>query len=60
MNLHDKAHEVVEREEQELDEHFRQLHDEYTERFDEELARIDRLIRKAKEAERGMDKPITG
>jgi hypothetical protein len=43
-----------------LDEHFRQLHDEFTERFDEELGHIDQLIRKAKEAEREMDKPITG
>jgi hypothetical protein len=28
MNFHDKAQELVEREEQELDERFRQLHDE--------------------------------
>jgi hypothetical protein len=60
MNLHDKAQELVEREEQELDEQFRQLHDECDQRFDEELAHIDQLIRKAKEAEREMDKPITG
>ena len=59
MNLHDKAQELAEREEQELDERFRKLHDEYTELFDEELAHIDELVREAKEAEREMDKPIT-
>jgi hypothetical protein len=40
MNLHDKAQELVEREEQELDERFRQLRDEYVEPLDEELAHI--------------------
>lgn len=60
MNLHDEAQESVEREEQELDERFRQLHDECVEPLDEELAHIDQLIRKAKEAEREMDEPITG
>jgi hypothetical protein len=60
MNLHDKAQELVEREEQELDERFRQLHDECVEPLDEELAHIDQLIRKAKEAEREMEKPIAG
>jgi hypothetical protein len=59
MNLHDKAQELVEREEQELDEHFRQWHKD-VERDDEEPACIDQLIRKAKEAEREMNKPITG
>ncbi|HEY7423010.1 MAG TPA: hypothetical protein VH682_02095 [Gemmataceae bacterium] len=60
MTLHDKAQELVEREEQELEEHFRQLHDEYVERFDEELGHIDQLIRRAEEAEQEMNKPITG
>jgi hypothetical protein len=60
MNLHDKAQELVELEEQELDEHFRQLHDECVESLDEELAHIDQLIREAEQAKREMDKPITG
>jgi hypothetical protein len=60
MSLHDKAQELVEREEQELDERFRQLHDECVESLDEVLAHIDQLIRKAKETEREMNEPITG
>lgn len=60
MNLHGKAQESVEREEQELDERLRQLHNECVEPLDEELAHIDQLIRKAKEAEREMNEAITG
>ena len=59
MNLHDKGRELVEREEQELNEHFRKLH-ECIERDDEGLAHIDQSIRRAEEAEREMNKPITG
>ena len=60
MNLHDKAQELVERDERELNERFRQLHDECVESLNEELAHIDQLIREAEQAKREMDKPITG
>lgn len=60
MSLHDKAQEWVEHEEQELDERFRQLHDECVESLDKELAHIDEIIRKVKEAEREMNEPIMG
>lgn len=59
MTLHDKAQELVEREEQKLNEHLRQLREDL-EQDDEELAHLDQLIHRAEEAEREMNKPITG
>jgi galactokinase/mevalonate kinase-like predicted kinase len=58
MSLQDKAQEVTQREQHELDELFQQIH-KSVERDDEELAHLDETIREAEEAKRKMEKPIT-